>query len=337
MTKKEQIINDILIGMRVHIPAQTIEVLKEVVSKALYVVEVTEAHTEPATVDNSNSYIMELFSVRKAHKLSERTADQYTRHVNALVALINKPLIKMTEGDIEFFLMCYKKRGVSNVTVNNARRYLSAFFTWMRRTKLIGENPVENTDPYKEKEKVIEHLEPEQWEQLKDGCRDNRDRALIEFLRCTAMRDGEVPGVNVSDIDWTEGRITVYGHKTNKYRVVCIDRVAQNYLRRYLTDRGISGSSRQALFINKRTGKALSSSGIYAAVKAIAKRAGMDINIYPHIFRKTTATNIIKRGGSVEEAGEYLGHSERHTAGKFYAYKDPDRNVRIFRQRVAAV
>lgn len=337
MTKKEQVINDILIGMRVHLTAQLMAVLQDVLTCVLYSVDVREAQTELATADCTNSYIMELFAVKKAPKLSERTADQYVRYVNALLALVNKPLVRITEADVEYFLLCYKQRGNSNRTVNNARRFISAFFSWMRRAKLIHDNPVENIDPYKETVKPIAHLEPEQWEQLKTGCCSNRDRALIEFLRCTAMRDGEIPGVRVCDIDWHDGRITVYGHKSDRYRVVCIDRVAQDYLRRYLSDRGISATSQDPLFTSRATSKALSSSGVYSAVKTIARRANMDVNVYPHLIRHTTATNIVRRGGTTEEAGEYLGHTERNTAGRYYAYKDPDRVVKIFEQRVAAV
>lgn len=337
MTRKEQLINDILVGMRVHLAAQLMTVLHEVIVQAMYGVDITEAQTELATVDNSNGYILELFAIKKAPKLSAKTAEQYVTYINALVALINKPLVGMTESDIEYFLMCYKKRGISNVTVNNARRYLSAFFTWMRRAKLIRENPVENVDAYKETDKMIEHLEPEQWEQLKTGCKSVRDRALIEFLRCTAMRDGEVPAVHICDVDWHDGCITIYGHKTDRYRVVCIDRVAQDYLNRYLVERGVSHFSKEPLFVARGTSKSLSNSGIYSAIKAIARRAQLNVNVYPHLLRKTTATNIIRRGGSTEEAGEYLGHAERNTAGRHYAYKGDDHIVQIFKQRVAAI
>lgn len=338
MTRKEQLINDIMVGMRVHLTTQLMTVLREVIVQAMCGVDITEAQTELATVDNSNGYILELFSARKAPKLSAKTVEQYIAYVNALVALINKPLVRMTESDIEYFLMMYKRRGVSNVTVNNARRYLSAFFTWMRRARLISENPAENVDAYKETAKMIEHLEPEQWEQLKTGCKSIRDRALIEFLRCTAMRDGEVPAVRICDVDWHNGCITIYGHKTDRYRVVCIDRVAQDYLNRYLAERGVSQGSKEPLFVGKGTsGKALSNSGIYSAVKAIARRAQLDVNVYPHLLRKTTATNIIRRGGSTEEAGEYLGHAERNTAGRHYAYKGDEHIVQIFKQRVAAI
>lgn len=336
MTRKEQVINDVLISMRVHLTAQTMMILQDVLAQALYSVDVVEEQTGIATCDMTNEYIMELFQAKKAPKLSEKTAEQYIRHIKALLDVIQKPLTQIKEADVEYFLMKYKKRGNINRTVNNCKRFISAFFTWMRKTRLITENPCENLDKFKETAKPIEHLEPEQWEQLKTGCNNTRDRAMLEFLRCTAMRDGEVPEVKVSDLDWYDGKLIIFGHKTDRYRMVCIDRVAKEYLLKYISERGISQNSREPLFLS-RNKKALTRSGIYSAIKRIAERAGMDVNIYPHIIRKTTATNIIKRGGDSEKAGDYLGHADKNTANQFYTYKSDDYIINIFRSYVAAV
>ena len=336
MTRKDQLINDVLISMRVHLTAQMMTILQEVLIQAIYGVVIVEEQTALATRDMTNEYIIELFQTKKAPKLSETTAEQYLRHIKALLDVVQKPLTQIKETDVEYFLMKYKKRGNINRTVNNCKRFISAFFTWMRKAKLITENPCENLDKYKETAKPIEHLEPEQWERLKTGCRSTRDRALLEFLRCTAMRDGEVPAVRVCDVDWYDGKLVIFGHKSDRYRLVCIDRVAKEFLLKYLEERGVNQNSREPLFASKG-GKALSRSGIYGAVKRIAERAHMDVVVYPHLIRKTTATNIIKRGGSSEEAGDYLGHVDKNTASQFYTYKSDDYILNIFRSHVAAI
>lgn len=337
MTRKEQVINDVLMAMRVHITAQVMTILQDVLMQAMNGVEVVEEQTALATRDMTNEYIIELFQTKKAPKLSEKTVEQYIRHINAFLDVIQKPLTHITENDVEYFLMKYRKKGNSSRTVNNCKRFISAFFTWMRKSKLITENPCENLDSYKETTKPIEHLEPEQWEQLKTGCISTRDRALLEFLRCTAMRDGEVPAVRVCDVDWYDGKIVIFGHKTDRYRLVCIDRVAKEYLLKYLQERGVSQNSREPLFVARGTHDALKRTGIYSAVKHIAARARMDVNVYPHLIRKTTATNIIKRGGDSEKAGDYLGHVEQNTANQYYTYKSDDYIINIFRSYVAAV
>ena len=336
MTRKEMLINDILVAMSNHLTAQLSGILEDVLKRAFYTVEITEQETALADSGQSNEYILRLFEIKQAEKLSKKTMEQYISHARQLADTVRKPLTMITEQDIEHFLRLYKRRGNMNSTVNNCLRFMSAFFRWMRKQKLIIANPCDNIDSYKEPARKIEHLEPEQWEKLKTGCRTTRDRALLEFLRSTAMRDGEVPDVRICDVDWYEGKILIFGEKSHKYRLVCIDRVAKEYLQAYLTERGVGIGSREPLFASK-TGSGMTKSGIYASIKRIAKQAKMDINVYPHLIRKTTATNIVKRGGTTEDAGDYLGHADRNTAGRYYAYKGDDHIIEIFRKRVAAV
>lgn len=333
---KAELISTITSTMAKHLDAQTNQILKDVIVEALRDVEIKKRWAEIATSKEINAKIIEIFRMKKAEKLSNGTVNQYLRHISMLLEIVNKPLPSMTEYDIEYFLMQYKKRGNTNCTVNNCKRYLSAFFTWMRKIKLMTENPVENIDDLRQVRKPIEHLEPEQWEQLKGGCRTVRDRALLEFLRCTAVRDGEVSGIRISDVDWTEGKISVYGPKSNKYRTVCIDRIAKDYLIKYLKERKLDEDSKEPLFSSKG-GKTLTRGGIYSSIKKIARRADMQLNVYPHLLRKTTATNIIKRGGSTEEVSEYLGHAEKNTAGRYYIYKGEEHILEIFKKRIAAI
>lgn len=339
LNAKEKLLNNILISMRVIITATQMQMLESVLVKEMQRVEIVETETLPATVDNTNEYILSLFMTRKAPKLSRETVDQYVSATRHLIDTVQKPLLQMNTMDIEYFLQCHKAKGNSNVSVNNMRRHISAMFTWMRKNKLIIENPVEQIEPWKEIEKPIDHLSPEEVERLKTGCRNVRDRALIEFLRCTAMRREEVPGVQVKDIDWQTGKIIIFGQKSQSYRPVCLDSVAMHYIREYLQERGVAYNSQQALFTHSRGDRtqALTKDGIYSAVKTIAKRAGMERNVYPHLFRKTCATNIIKRGGSEEAAGEYLGHKPRTVTGRHYAYKSEEHVLTIFKQYVAAI
>lgn len=135
MTRKEQVVNDVLIAMRVHLTAQVMTILQDVLIQAMYGVEVVEEQTALATQDMTNEYIIDLFNTKKAPKLSERTAEQYLRHINLLIDVIHKPLTQITENDVEYFLMKYKKKGNTSRTVNNCKRFISAFFTWMQEIK----------------------------------------------------------------------------------------------------------------------------------------------------------------------------------------------------------
>lgn len=338
MSAKEKLKNDILVGMHMHLDKNVLAILESVIVKAVQNLDVKELETLPATVDNTNQYILELFWARKATKLSQATANFYICTVNELITCVNKPLNVITESDIEYYL--YKKRsGNSNTSLNNLRRNLSAFFSWMRKAKLISDNPCDGVEPFVETSKMIEHMEAQETEQLKTGCIHKRDRALIEFLRSTAMRRGEVPRVKICDIDFRSGKIVIYGEKSHRYRTVYLDSVALHYIREYLQERSVDERSPEPLFTHLRGDKTqvLDVDGIYASIKDIAQRANMDKSVYPHLFRKTTATNICRRGGSEDAAGEYLGHAPRNVTGKHYTYKSEQYVEQIFHHYVEAV
>jgi site-specific recombinase XerD len=81
----------------------------------------------------------------------------------------------------------------------------------------------------------------------------------------------------------------------------------------------------------------MSDEAVRASLKRIKNNAKIDRRIYPHLFRKTTATNIVKRGGSVHDAGEYLGHKYQSVTGKHYNYIGEEHTRNIFEKYVATV
>lgn len=332
---REMLRDSVLVQMNYHLDAVTMDILKDVLTKELAKVEITDANTLPATTDNTNRYLMDLYRVRRAHKLSTKTIDYYMATMQRFMDFINKPITMASEIDVERFLLYLHENGNNETSVNNNRRNLCSIFSWFRKQRLIMFNPVESVDPFNEIQKPIDHLTAEEQEQLKEGCEHPRDRALLEFLRCTALRGGEIPAVQVSDIDWQTGKIVVFQQKTHSYKFVMIDEVAKRYIKKYIEFRGIPLDSNEPLFIHKRDNTALNPGGLRESIKDIAGRAGVRRNVYTHLFRKSTATTIIKRGGSVHDAGHYLGHKDNTTAGKHYAYTGEDYTMKIFNSFVA--
>lgn len=338
MTAKETVKNDILLQMQAHVSSQVLSILGDILTRVLSGVEVVQLETLPATTDDGNAYIWELFMLKKAPKLSARTVARYKDVLRHFIGYCHKPLVNVVSMDVELYLASIRCSN-TDVSLDGQRRCLSAFFTWMRKAHLIMDNPCDAIEPYKIVEKPIDHMEPEEMEQLKTGCRTKRDRAMIEFLRSTAVRVGEAEQIRVCDIDWRTGEVTTYGEKGRRYRTTCLDSVAIKYLSDYVESRHIAFNSNEPLFTRCRgnTHKGLTRESIRGAVETIKVRAGMERRVYPHLFRKTTATNVIRRGGSVHDAGEYLGHKERSTAGRYYTYVGKEHTVEIFKKYVAIV
>lgn len=339
MDIKELIKNNIIFTMKTFLDSQTLTILQNVIDKEFSNAEISQTDNLPATTDDVNQYIVNLFMNNKAPKLSKKTVDYYTDSIKRLVLYIDKPLTKVTSTDIDRFLTSLMNENES-VSTNNHRRNISAFFTWMRKSHMIIENPCESVEPYKEVKRQIDHLEPEEYEQLKEGCTSKRDRALIEFMRSTAMRVGEIEKIRICDINWQTGWQEIYGEKTSTYRLVGCDPVCLMYLKEYiLKERKLQLTSKEPLFVAVKgnQSKSMCGGGFRAVLKSIQERAGLTRKIYPHLFRKTTATNIVKRGGSIHDAGEYLGHRDRSVTGQHYTYISHEHTKEIFDKYVACL
>lgn len=353
-TQKEIVRNTILIKMNPMLDAVVMEMLNQAILEALYNVDVVEMQTLPATRENTNEYILELFKLRKAPKLSEKSVIFYLDTVRSFTDFINKSMIDVTDMDVEMYLRHYQRNGNNGkgnapATVNNALKVLRAFFTWMRKTNLITINPCESIESYKQIDKPIEHLEDWEFESLRDACKKHqmaagrngyqeclRDRAMIEVLRSTAVRVGEFISINRNDIDWTNGNVIVYGEKSRKYRTVCLDDTAKYYLKKYIFSRE---DNDPALFVSTRAPyERLHRSGVRVALKAVGERAGLERRIYPHLFRKTTATNMVRKGCPRDLVAFYLGHADGNTKtlNKHYAATDQAQITQAFWQYGAA-
>lgn len=337
-TQKEILRDTILTQMRPFLDSVTLEMLNNVIVKALFNVDVVEMETLPATRETTNEYILELYMMKKVPKLSKQTAKYYLLTINHFIEFTGKSLLNVTDMDVEYYLHNYAKKGNTETTVNNERRNLSAFFSWMRKSHLISENPVDNVEKWTEVEKPIDYLRDWEFEALRDACKRQqgekikdinayrealRDRALLEFLRSTAIRVGECVSVNKSDIDWNNGEVLVYGHKTKRYRKACIDDVSKYHLKKYIDSRT---DDNEALFVSlKSPHRRMQKTSIEYAIRSIADRSILDRRVYPHLLRKTTATNMAKRGCPRELIAFYLGHKDGNTKtlNKHYAATDP--------------
>lgn len=171
MTKKEILKNDILMKMRPHMDATTMSMLDVVLSDELYHVDVIDSQTMPATLDASNEYIINLFQMKREQKLSEATMREYMISIRVFVRYINKPLVQVTQEDVEQYLRMKQREGNSAVSLNNKRKKLNALFDWMRKNGFIQQNPMDNIEPFPEIMKPVDHLTAEEMELIKRACK----------------------------------------------------------------------------------------------------------------------------------------------------------------------
>ena len=195
-------------------------------------------------LDEQNKYIIQLFLIKK-EELKEETKYNYLNAIKKLLTQIDKPLTEMTDIDIKQYLRWYEQRNVDKTgkvnkasTVNNERRYLSAFFCWMRVEKLIFDNPVESVGKKRTDKGQIDYYTQEEIEKLREGCQTKRDRAMIEVLRSTGLRVGEFCSLKIEDVDFKTGDVWVRREKGGLNTPAYIDEAAKMCIRdRYLRRR----------------------------------------------------------------------------------------------------
>ena len=339
---KAQIINNVIVSMTYYLNPDVLEMLERVLAKNLVDVVIERINTLPMemkdSIDSQNGYILQLFLYKKK-KLQDGTKYGYVSAIKRLVTLVYKPLTDMEESDIYYYLDWYENRNVPITgkknqarTINNERRFLSAFFTWMRKEKLIGSNPVEALEPLKVTKKPIDYFTPEEMASLKDGCESLRERAVIEVLRSTGARVGEIVGITIDLINWETGDVMILGEKGNRYRTLYLDPDAIHHFRKYLNSRT---DNNPAIFVSsKKPHQALSTCAIRGIVKEVAQRAGITSRAYPHKMRKTLGMELKNKGVDIGTIQEIMGHADSKVTSLYYAQSTPD-TLRVIRNKAA--
>lgn len=327
--------------MAAYLEQSIFSMLEQAICAELAKVNMQEITTFPVLYQDDtnlkNKYIIQLFICKK--RIKDNTKDAYLNAVKRLIVLIDKPLDTIDTTDIAYYLNWYEKRnamsgGTKNqaTTVNNERRFLSAFFTWMRKEKLISENPVEAVEPLKTVHKPIDYFKPAEMSKLRDACKNFRERALLEVFRSTGMRVGELVEVTLEKIDWQTGDILILGEKSDKYRPVCLDDEARHYYKLYLDSR--TDDSEYMFPSTRKSAHKMSTCGIRSVLKTIGKRAGIKSRVYPHKLRKTLGMNLKNKGIDIGTIQEIMGHASSAVTAQYYAQSTPE-TLRSVRQRAA--
>lgn len=278
--------------------------------------DVSEACTDLAVCDDSNEKIINTYiASMRLEGRSEKTLKQYYDALTKLLDEIPKSIKDIRTNDIRYHLAHYQAtHKVSNATVNNKRKFLSAFFVWATREEIVDKNPMLKINSIKEKYVTKKPFSDIELAKIRDALEDNREKALVEFLLSTGCRVSEVAGLKVGNIDFRTGECVVLG-KGNKERTVYLNNKSMYYLERYL---GGFVDAERPLFMNAR-GRGMTKQNIEELMRIIGKRAGVS-KVHPHRFRRTMATNAMKRGMPVQYIQVILGHSKLDTTMIYCIY-----------------
>lgn len=275
----------------------------------------TFSENQAAKAEISNQEYLQLFlDAKKIEGCSERTIQYYKITIEKLLINVTIPIRKMTTEQIRHYLVDYQKiNNCSKVTVDNIRRNISSFFSWLEEEDYILKSPMKRIHKIKTKQQVKETISDEAIEQLRDNCKCLRDLAMIDLLYSTGIRVGELVNLNISDVDFDARECVVFG-KGDKERKVYFDAKAKIHLQEYLNSRN---DSNPALFVTLDAPyDRLKISGVEIRMRKLGRALNLD-KIHPHKFRRTMATRAIDKGMPIEQVQKLLGHSQIDTTMQY--------------------
>lgn len=258
----------------------------------------------------NNEYLKLFLDAKKIEGCSERTLKYYQVTIEHLLSNIQTPIRKITTDELRGYLVEYQKiNNCSKVTVDNVRRNISSFFSWLEEEDFILKSPMRRIHKIKTKTVVKETISDESIEKLRDGCHEIRDLAMIDLLYSTGIRVGELVKLNIQDIDFEQRECVVFG-KGDKERKVYFDAKAKIHLKKYLEERV---DNNPALFVTLDAPfDRLKISGVEIRLRKLGRSLSLD-RIHPHKFRRTMATRAIDKGMPIEQVQKILGHSQIDT------------------------
>ncbi len=320
---KEQILNEVMQQMLPYLDNAEAVRLKKVLDHTLSEYKIIQ-ETEVNDNQSNNDLVNKFIEAKRIEGCSEKTLNYYRNTIEEMLKSTDMGVTHIMTEDLRNYLTTYQtKCNVSRVTVDNVRRILSSFFSWLEDEDYILKSPVRRIHKVKTPSSIKDTYTDEALETMRDSCTELRDLALIDILASTGMRVGELVLLNKADINFNERECIVLG-KGNKERIVYFDARTKIHLQNYLNSRN---DNNKALFVSLRKPyDRLTIGGIESRIRQIGKQLGME-KVHPHKFRRTLATQAIDKGMPIEQLQHLLGHKRIDTTLQYAMVKES--NVKI--------
>ena len=319
---KQELIKDIMQGMLSYLDNAQMQKLNDILQFVLKDYAVTNSDTKESLY--IQDFVSLFLSAKRIEGCSEKSLNYYSATIHAMLESVNKDVRHIVTDDIRKYLTQYQEiNHSSRVTIDNIRRILSSFFSWLEDEDYILKSPVRRIHKVKTISNIKETYSDESLEILRDNCTQIRDLALIDMLASTGMRVGELVLLNRNDINFNERECVVFG-KGSKERVVYFDARTKIHLQNYLKSRI---DNNKALFVSlKSPYDRLTIGGVEARLRDLGRKLGIN-KVHPHKFRRTLATMAIDKGMPIEQLQQLLGHKRIDTTLQYAMVKQS--NVKI--------
>ena len=320
---KQELITEVTQKMLSHLDNAQLKQLTAVLEQVLARYSVSELSAD-SEEDNTQELITMFLAAKRIEGCSEKTLKYYQMTIISMVTSLQKGVRHIVTEDLRSYLTEYQsKNHSSKVTIDNIRRILSSFFSWLEDEDYIVKSPVRRIHKVKTASSIKETYSDEELEKMRDNCTEIRDLAMIDMLASTGMRVGEMVLLNRDDINFAERECVVFG-KGDKERIVYFDARAKLHLQQYLDSRS---DQNPALFVSLHAPfERLKIGGIESRLREMGKQLSIS-RVHPHKFRRTLATMAIDKGMPIEQLQRLLGHQRIDTTLQYAMVKQS--NVKL--------
>ena len=323
---KQELVNEVLQQMLQCMDNAQIKHLEKVLKHTLFYYDVQRNDS----TDNKESVDLEMafIAAKRIEGCSDKTLRYYKKTIDTMLERIGKEIIHISTDDLRKYLTNYQmEKGLSKVTVDNVRRILSSFFSWLEDEDYILKSPVRRIHKIKTATNIKETYSDESLEVMRDNCNEIRDLAMIDLLASTGMRVGEMVLLNRQDINFIDRECIVFG-KGDKERIVYFNARTKLHLEDYLRQRK---DDNPALFVSlKAPYNRLNIGGVEVRLRELGRRLQIP-KVHPHKFRRTLATMAIDKGMPIEQLLQLLGHRRIDTTLQYAMVKQS--NVKLAHKR----
>lgn len=210
----------------------------------------------------------------------------------------------------------HKNKPLSPATIQGYTRTLKVFFSWLVKEDYLDINTISGIPVPRAPTKIVNTFSHEHIKRLSDSyCGANgygyRNLAIVMLLLDTGIRVSELVGIEIDDINLSEGYIKIRQAKGSKERYVPVGSVVQKILWKYINNYRPQPLTERItrLFLSK-PGLPLTRSGIQQMLRRSGRRVGITgVRCSPHTFRHTFAKNFLLNGGDIFSLQKILGHS----------------------------
>lgn len=338
---KENLINNITVNLINVFGTDITNKVREILILEMRNLDIQEKETSlVVSGDETSQTIKKFIACKKLAGLTDRSLKAYLSELAMFFKNINKSYENITTDDIRVYLAMSRKNN-NEISIDNKRRYLNSFFDWCFNEELIERNPVKKINKVKSKKQIKESFSDIEIEKMRSVLNYEkiyapkkyqketrlRNIAIFETLLSTGARVTELISIKRNQVDKGQDSLIILG-KGKKERPVYLNARAIIAIKNYLKERK---DVNEYLFVShpithldnqKEETSNCSQSCIECMVRKLGKR--VNIEAYPHKFRRTAATNAVRKGMPIEQVQKMLGHATLNTTQIYVNVSDVD-------------